>query len=358
MRDEAEVRRFVAARIASGAAPGFQFAAADGRGGRIDVVAGVADAAPGAPVDQQTAFLSCSCSKIVTAVLALQCVDDGVLDLDGSLGDYIPHPYGPGVTIGRLLDHTSGVPSPSPLDWTHTEEEHAAFDERAALDAVLVRHRRLKARPGAWYLYSNLGYWLLGFALEQVRRRSFAELVASRIAGRLGLADGALGCVFPETNAARGHFPRGAPEATLARLLTRRALWDTPTERWLRCRPLTLNGAAFGGVFATASGYLALLADLLSPKPALLTPVRRDQLLAPRFNMAGRPLGGTLGFQVGVLGGETYCCKAGGGPGFSGEIRIYPAVGLARVWLSNRFAFSETAIRTLSDRLDSSMLGP
>jgi len=79
---------------------------------------GYADAATGAPVNQHTVFPIASISKTFTAIAVMQLVEDGVIDLDTPIVEYLPDffiapsPTGGdyrNITVRMLLSHTSGI---------------------------------------------------------------------------------------------------------------------------------------------------------------------------------------------------------------------------------------------------------
>ena len=200
----------VSAIAAQGEAPGVQWAV--GRSGEPVQVfaAGVADAATQRPVDRGTIFLSSSTTKLVTAILVLQAVERGLLSLDRPLDAVLPDlPYPPDITIGMILAHASGLPNPNPITWVHTRAQAPGFDERGALDRAMAKAPRLTGAAGARYVYSNLGYWLLGRVLEHLGGQPYDALVQEQVARPLGLAPGELSCAFPPPErAASGHVRR------------------------------------------------------------------------------------------------------------------------------------------------------
>ena len=105
-----------------------------------------------------TTLMAYSMTKTFTAVAVLQLVEKGKLELDGVTDLYLPDtPYdGRHITIRQLLDHTSGIPNPTPLRWAHLTEESASFDEDAALNQVLRDNPKPAFEPGHKFAYSNI----------------------------------------------------------------------------------------------------------------------------------------------------------------------------------------------------------
>ena len=131
---------------------------------------GHADLERSEPLDVDSRFLVGSSAKPLTATLVLQQVEAGVLDLGGTVSDYLPEfpgELGTRITLHHLLSHTSGLPRDAD-DW----EELA-----------------LESRPGDAYAFSNAGYDLLVLILEAATGKSYAASLDEGIVVPLGLAN-------------------------------------------------------------------------------------------------------------------------------------------------------------------------
>lgn len=148
-----------------------------------------------------------SLSKPVTATAVLCLVEDGLVDLDRPVRDYIPEFTSDGkdaVTIRHLLTHTSGL---------RDELVEARVREKLASGGVISDGRTepaslvlfppyvmywhfasgldapLGGRPGAELMYSSYGYATLGEVIQRVSGRSFADFCRERIFEPLGMRD-------------------------------------------------------------------------------------------------------------------------------------------------------------------------
>jgi CubicO group peptidase (beta-lactamase class C family) len=140
------------------------------------------------PNDLQTKFEIGSMTKQFTAMLVLQFVNDGKLQLDGHISDYLPYwqDTGKRVTLRYLLSHTSGIPNfitmkgflEGPASRTHYSVSEFA-QKYCSGD--------LEFEPGTKFQYSNSGYFLLGAILEQVSGQPYEALLQQRIFGPLGM---------------------------------------------------------------------------------------------------------------------------------------------------------------------------
>lgn len=161
--------------------PGLALALVDRRGVRDVRTHGFADVDRRAPVTSQTRFQIGSITKSFTAIIALQLVEDGRLDLHRPVNAYLPwftpqSRFRP-ITAHDLLSHTSGLPNDR-LDIPSGPAQ-----------AYFAREREVVSAPGAVYAYSNLGYQVLTSLLESIERKPYREIAREHILNPLGLRD-------------------------------------------------------------------------------------------------------------------------------------------------------------------------
>jgi CubicO group peptidase (beta-lactamase class C family) len=123
------------------------------------------------PMRRDTIFDLASLTKpLVTAAVTLALVDRGLVALDEEVTRYLPElrtARGTGVTIRRLLTHSSGLSGWRPLYvWARTRE--------AVLDAI--DDLGMSYPPGSRFEYSDLGFIALGIALERIVDRRLDDL--------------------------------------------------------------------------------------------------------------------------------------------------------------------------------------
>ncbi len=158
---------------------------------------GMADVAAGRPVTPETQFPICSITKVFTTTLLAQLRDDGVLQLDDPLTRHLPDVKPPSdprgalaITLRHLATHTSGLPS-LPGNFA-TDAGNAQLDPYDRFSAARlqagVAETRLSAPIGAAFAYSNFGMALLGAALEKASKRSYDELLRTRLLEPLGMS--------------------------------------------------------------------------------------------------------------------------------------------------------------------------
>lgn len=153
---------------------------------------GMQDRERGIPADDGSLYRWASISKPLTAVLAMQLANEGALDLDRDVRDYVPEfPPQPYVISSRqLLCHQGGivhyVNGPVIALPARTDVAHPFAD---AVDALRrFAGSPLIAEPGTRYSYTTHGYVLLGAVLQRAGKQDFDQAVAQRIAQPAGMS--------------------------------------------------------------------------------------------------------------------------------------------------------------------------
>jgi CubicO group peptidase (beta-lactamase class C family) len=145
-------------------------------------VLGVADVATSRAATTDDVYRIGSITKTFTAVLVMQLVGEGRVDLEAPLRAYLPEaPVGP--TIRMALSHLTGVQREPPGEIWESMQPPSREELIAGLeDAELV------LRPGEQWHYSNLAFALLGEIVMRVRAEPYADVLQRRILDPLGLA--------------------------------------------------------------------------------------------------------------------------------------------------------------------------
>lgn len=150
---------------------------------------GLANLAAGTPITPSHIFHLASVGKQFTAWSVLMLRDQGKLNLDDPVGEYLPElaHFGDGVTIRRLLNHTSGMPDAYSGKLIDALMERSALPTNADLLAVLSDADALRFTPGDKYEYSNTGYDVLGALIERVSGQPYPDFLEEHIFGPLGM---------------------------------------------------------------------------------------------------------------------------------------------------------------------------
>jgi CubicO group peptidase (beta-lactamase class C family) len=151
--------------------------------------------------DSETKFRIGSITKVFTAVMIYQLIDEGKLALDTKLSRFFPRvANAEGITIAHLLGHTTGLPNYA-SGWKS--------DVVPTRETMVSRIEQLQGRfaPGAKREYSNTNFTLLGFIVEDVSGQDYGRALDERIVKRIGLHRTHFGGeVHPGNNEARAFY--------------------------------------------------------------------------------------------------------------------------------------------------------
>ncbi len=150
---------------------------------------GLANLAAGTRIAPAQIFHLASVGKQFTALAVLKLFEQGKLDLDDPIGNYLPElaHFGKGMTIRRLLNHTSGIPDAYSGKLLDALMERSGRPTNADLLAVLSTAEGTLFEPGFQFEYSNTGYDVLGSLIEKVSGRSYPDFLDEVIFLPLGM---------------------------------------------------------------------------------------------------------------------------------------------------------------------------
>ena len=137
---------------------------------------------------EKTLYEVASVGKTFTAMVVMMLVEEGVIELDRAISDYLddlPLAWS-AVTVRHILSHQSGIPSYTEVDNYWKDICQANLSKREII--ALVRDKPLKYTPGDYGSYDNTGFYLLGMMLEQVTSQSYADLMRDRLFKPLGMS--------------------------------------------------------------------------------------------------------------------------------------------------------------------------
>lgn len=152
----------------------------------IDVAHGVLSKATGVEVTPDSLFQIGSITKVWTATLVMQLVDEGLLDLDRPVADVLPEfavadaDVTKQVTMRHLLAHTSGIDGDIFTDTGRGDDCLERYV--AALPDVAQNHP-----IGATWSYCNAGFVVAGRVVERVTGTTWDAALAERLVAPLGL---------------------------------------------------------------------------------------------------------------------------------------------------------------------------
>lgn len=159
----------------------------DGGDELVEAATGVLNVTTGVPATTASVFQIGSITKVWTATLVVQLVEEGLLDLDAPVRAVLPdlaladEAVAATVTARQLLNHTSGIDGDVFTDTGRGDDCVAAYV--ASLSDAAQNHPL-----GATFSYCNSGYSILGRVVEVLRGTTWDAAVRERIVVPLGLA--------------------------------------------------------------------------------------------------------------------------------------------------------------------------
>nr|BFE65646.1 serine hydrolase domain-containing protein [Dactylosporangium thailandense] len=186
----------------------------------------------GEGVDAGSQLRMGSVTKTFTAVLVMQCRDEGLLELDDQIARHLPVKAHGELTVGRMLSHVSGL---------QREPFGDVWDTMRApdLEEMLAQLDRAEQvlRPGRRFHYSNLAIALLGHLVGRLRGGTWAEVLQERILDPFGLHDTAVTPQRPVTGYqvdAWSDYAHPEPSTDFGAVGPAAQLWTTAADlaRW------------------------------------------------------------------------------------------------------------------------------
>jgi len=167
--------------------PGFAVALIDDQDTVWQETFGLANLEKDQPAGSDTVFRLWSVAKAFTAVETLRLVEDGLVDLDTPINEYIPgfelqsrFPDSGPITIRSILTHRSGLPR-NGCHWID-------LNPNVLSDLVTSLKDCYQVYPvGYRYKYSNVGFNLLGYLIEEMRGDPFPDYLRDELFLPIGM---------------------------------------------------------------------------------------------------------------------------------------------------------------------------
>ncbi len=266
------------------------------------------------PEDASASYEIGSVTKQFTSAALLKLVEEGKVDLDADVTEYLPEldTQGHRVPVRRLLDHTSGIRSYTAMP---------AFGDLAVKKlprdtlVALVSEEPFDFEPGTALIYNNSAYFLLGLIIEAVTDESYEDYVSEHLFGPLEM-DGSYYCSENAVRKNRAHGYDGTPGG-LQRKSYLDHTWPYAAGSLCSTAPdlVRWNQALHGGEVLSSESY-----------QALTTPVPLED---------GTPTRYAMGLGVSGTGNHRVIAHGGGINGFLSDGRYYPEEELIIVVLQN-----------------------
>jgi D-alanyl-D-alanine carboxypeptidase len=296
---------------------------------------GYADLERRIPIRPDSRFEIGSISKSFASIVLLQLQEQGRLDLDNPVTEYLPWlkiktRFRP-MTLRHLMSHTAGIIQ-------GTDESLSAYSEALVLEKIGP-----STPPGRFFHYSNTGYKILGLVLEELLGRSNGQIMKERVTEPLGMKD-------TETviwNDMRERLPVGYRPCYDDRPL--------PRNGKLAPSPWFESETADGSIVSTAADMATYVRMILNggmgPEGRIISQ-KSFEMLTQRIvdsSDANSKEHYGLGLGIRTVNGHTYVGHTGGMLGFISEILADMDDGTGVVTLNNSLVDSNNiAVNTLA----------
>ena len=223
--------------------------------------------------DDVSRFALASLTKPLIAMACLVACDEGVLDLDASLTDYVPEAICR-ATVRELLAHASGLPA----DSAEARRAQLATDGTWATVSEAYAALQPTTVPRAERIYSNAGYALAALALERASEMSYGDYLQAAILQPLGMTRTTLGAAVQASDVIEVRQPGLLGQG----------------QRLFNDERFRVLGLPQSGGFGTAADYLRFLQCVAGQRPDILDDGLRLELMQ---NQCGALPGGVGDFM-------------------------------------------------------------
>src|SRR4029077_7190290 len=294
----------------------------------IDDAAGLLSKATGVEATADSLFQIGSITKVWTATMVMQLVDEGLVDLDLPIRTYLPdfrirdEAAAAQITTRQLLAHTAGF-------------EGDIFTDTGVGDDCVEKYLGVLHdvpqlfAPGEQFSYNNAGFVVLGRLVEVLRGKPYDECLKEYLFAPLGLTHAAASpyeaILF---RSAVGHIPPGEDDTLVPAPMWALVRSNVPAGAMLAMRPRDLLAFAslhlHGGVASDGTRVLA---------SATVEAMQQPQVTLPDLGLMGTHWG--LGWELFATPDGTVVGHDGNTIGQAAFLRIVPEKGVAVALLTN-----------------------
>ncbi|HEY1190558.1 MAG TPA: serine hydrolase [Gemmata sp.] len=290
------------------------------------------------PATAETVYRVGSVSKLFTDVAVMQLVEEGKIDLDAPVAQYLPAfkpSYKEGekpITLRMLMSHRSGLVREPPVGNYFDPTEPSLRDTVKSLKGL-----ELVYPPGSRMKYSNAAIAVVGDVVREVRDRKYEKTMQEQVLDPLGMASSS----FDRPKVVRKN-------------LADAVMW-TYHGKEFPAPTFELGGAPAGCLYSTvldlAKFQSCLFADGKVNGRPFLKPESIKEMLTPQFVEKGAPRQFGLGFSLGELDGKKRVGHGGAIYGFATEFAMLPGEKLGAIVIASRDSSNAVVTRIANDAL-------
>lgn len=318
-KDFSELEKTVLDELASSKIPGAAIVIVSGDRVVFSKGFGVSNAETGTPVTPDMLFRLGSTTKMFTAAALVSLSEEGKLDMNQPIANFTKglDPKIARVSAHQLLSHTAGIIDNAPMYGLH--------DDSALREEVRSwKEDRFFTEPGKVISYSNPGYWLAGYVIEEASGKSYADQLSESLFKPLGMSRTTLRPTMAMTYPlAQGH--------------------NTNREgKFEVIRPMADNSASWpaGSIFSSALDLsrfvIAFLGGGKVDGKQVLSPAVIAKLSTPQTAVPGSDNKYAYGLMITNYRGVRIVEHGGARSGYGSTIRMSPDHRFGVIILANR----------------------
>lgn len=271
-----------------------------------------------APITADTVFRVGSVSKLFTDLAIMQLVEQGKLDLNAPVTNYLPdfkprNSFNKAITLRQLMSHRAGLVRESPIG--------SYFDSTAPSLRETVNslnRTSLVYAPETRAKYSNAGIAAVGYVLEKTQNEPFAGYLKRTLLEPLGMP--------------RSSFQ---PTPEITKNLAKAEMWTVFGKTF--DAPVFELGIAPAGCMYTTTGDLAHFASaLFADDNGVLKKNTLEKMWKPQYAAPDQKNGFGIGFRISELDGHRAVGHGGAIYGFSTQLSVLPDDKLGVVVISTK----------------------
>ncbi len=278
---------------------------------------GLADPDSQIAATAQTVYRVGSVSKLFTDIGVMQLVEQGELDLDAPITNYLDEfkpqsHFEKALTLRQLMSHRAGLVREPPVGNYFDPTEPSLAATVASLNQTALVYE-----PESRIKYSNAGIGTVGYVLEKKKNKPFAEYLQHAVLAPLGLNNSAF-----------------APTPKIQARLAKAYMWTYDKRRFL-APTFQLGMAPAGSMYAPVTDLARFMSVLFNggkgARGKVLKPETIDQMWTSQFAGASAKNGFGLGFALSEFQGYRRIGHGGAIYGFATELAALPEMKFGAV---------------------------
>ena len=271
---------------------------------------GFADPVAKVPATADTVYRVGSVSKLFTDIAVMRLVEQGTLNLDAPVTQYIPtfHPentFSKPITLRQLMSHRSGLVREPPVGNYFDPTEPSLEKTIASLNST-----KLVYAPESRTKYSNAAIATVGYALERTQKEPFAKYLKRSVLDPLGLDNSSF-----------------EPMPDVNKKLAKAYMW-TLDGRVFPAPTFQLGIGPAGSMYTSVTdlGHFisALFAGGRGLNGQILKQETLDEMWTPQYVQSGQKTGYGIGFNISDLDGHRKIGHGGAIYGFATQLSMLP----------------------------------